>query len=181
MIAVEIFKAYDIRGIVGNTLDDDAVRLIARSIGSEALSLNIRTLALGRDGRLSGAHLAEIVSEEWLKMGMDVLDIGAVTTPMLYFTAHTKTEGSGVMITGSHNPPDYNGFKIMLGGETSAGERIQDLLHRIENNDFAPQSFSGSLNIAEVSDDYIMRIASDITLKRPMHIAVDAGNGIAGA
>lgn len=181
MIAQEIFKAYDIRGIVDTTLTDDAVRQIAKAIASEAIALNVTDIALGRDGRLSGPHLAEILAQEMMACGINVLDIGAVTTPMLYFTAHTQTNGSGVMITGSHNPKDYNGFKIMLAGETFAGEKIQNLLHRIQQQNFIQKEVSGSLKIAEISDDYILRIAQDIRPKRPMHIAIDAGNGIAGA
>ena len=148
MIAQEIFKAYDIRGIVDTTLTDDAVRQIAKAIASEAIALNVTDIALGRDGRLSGPHLAEILAQEMMACGINVLDIGAVTTPMLYFTAHTQTNGSGVMITGSHNPKDYNGFKIMLAGETFAGEKIQNLLHRIQQQNFIQKEVSGSLKIA---------------------------------
>ena len=181
MIAPEIFKAYDIRGIVDKTLTEQACSLIGRAIASEAISLNIDSIALGYDGRLSGTRLSEIISKELLVAGINVLLIKAVTTPILYYTAHTRTNGSGIMITGSHNPPDYNGFKIMLAGETYAGDKIQALLHRIQQQNFLQKNISGRLNIIDIADDYIQYISKDIQLTRPIKVAIDAGNGIAGA
>ncbi len=180
-IAAEIFKAYDIRGIVGETLSDDAAALIGRALAAEARACGVQTIALGRDGRLSGARLAAILAEALSSAGLQVLDVGMVATPMLYFAAHTRTAGSGIMITGSHNPPEYNGFKIMLAGETLAGERIQQLLQRIQQDDFAVPNHSGSVTRAEIADDYINHITRHIRLHRPLTIAIDAGNGVAGA
>lgn len=180
-IATEIFKAYDIRGITGSTLDDAAARNIARAVAAEAHALGVQSIALGRDGRLSGAGLADILRETFLAAGLEVWDAGMITTPMLYFTAHRHTRGSGVMITGSHNPPDYNGFKIMLAGETFAGARIQDLLRRIQKDDFAAQNLSGSLKTLDIAREYTDFMAAHVRLARPMEIAVDAGNGVAGA
>lgn len=180
-IAAEIFKAYDIRGIVGETLSDDAAALIGRALAAEARACGVQTIALGRDGRLSGERLAAILAEALSSAGLQVLDVGMVATPMLYFAAHTRTAGSGIMITGSHNPPEYNGFKIMLAGETLAGERIQQLLQRIQQDDFAVPNHGGSVTRAEISDDYINHITRHIRLQRPLTIAIDAGNGVAGA
>ncbi|MDO5686310.1 MAG: phosphomannomutase/phosphoglucomutase [Neisseria sp.] len=180
-IAPEIFKAYDIRGIVGTTLTDDAAALIGRALAAEARALGVDTVALGRDGRLSGARLAQILAAEFVAAGVNVCDLGMVATPMLYFAAHTRCGGSGVMITGSHNPPQYNGFKIMLAGETLSGERIQDLLRRIMRDDFAEKNLSGSLQNLDIEADYIQYITDHIRLQRPLTIAIDAGNGVAGA
>lgn len=180
-IAAEIFKAYDIRGIVDETLSDDAAALIGRALAAEARACGVQTIALGRDGRLSGERLAAILAAVLSSTGLQVLDVGMVATPMLYFAAHTRTAGSGIMITGSHNPPEYNGFKIMLAGETLAGERIQQLLQRIQQDDFAAPNHGGSVTRAEIADDYINHITRHIRLQRPLTIAIDAGNGVAGA
>ena len=144
-IARDIFKAYDIRGIVGKTLTNEAAYLIGRAIGTQAAEKNIRQIALGRDGRLSGPELMENLTRGITESGIDVLNVGMVATPMLYFAAWQHSEGSGVMITGSHNPPDYNGFKMMLGGETLAGELIQDLLAIIEKDVFNTSAKPGSV------------------------------------
>ena len=135
-IAPEIFKAYDIRGIVGKTLTEEAAYLIGRAFAARAAAQNIRAVAVGRDGRLSGPALSESLIRGLTDSGMDVTDIGMVATPMLYFAAVKECGGSGMMITGSHNPPDYNGFKMMLGGETLAGEAIQELLVSIRQEQF---------------------------------------------
>ena len=132
----EIFKAYDIRGIVGKTLTNDIIKTIGHSIGSEAQARGLTSIAIGRDGRLSGSELSHSLAEGIQESGINVLDVGMVATPMLYFAAHELCNYSGVMVTGSHNPPDYNGLKIVLGGETLAAESIQNLRVRIENNDF---------------------------------------------
>ncbi len=179
-ISPEIFKAYDIRGIVGKTLTEEACALIGRAIASEAISLDIESIALGYDGRLSGEGLSKIIIQELLNAGIKVLLVKAVTTPILYYTAHTRTNGSGIMITGSHNPPDYNGFKIMLAGETYAGDKIQTLLHRIQQQNFLHKNASGRLDIINIDDDYIQYISKNIKLTRPIKVAIDAGNGIAG-
>ena len=175
----EIFKAYDIRGIVGTTLTEDGVRLIGRALGSEARARGQKAIAVGRDGRLSGPSLAGALSDGLRATGIDVFDLGMVATPMAYFAAHHLGCGSAVSVTGSHNPPNYNGLKMVLGGTTLSGEDIQALRERIEREDFA--SGSGTLQQVDVRDTYLQRILSDVKLTRPMRIAIDCGNGVAGA
>ena len=116
--ARQIFKAYDIRGIVGDTLTSESVSMIGRAIGSEALDRQCDSVCIGRDGRLSGPELSGALADGLRQAGVNVIDVGQVTTPMLYFAAHFFGTGSGVMVTGSHNPPDYNGLKMVLGGVT---------------------------------------------------------------
>ena len=177
-IPPEIFKAYDIRGIVGRTLTPEIVELIGQAVGSEAAARKQRAIAVGYDGRLSGPELATALSNGIRKSGIDVIDVGRVTTPMVYFAAHHLGVDSGVAVTGSHNPPDYNGLKMVLGGETLAGETIQDLRRRIERGDFAHGA--GAYSKQDVTRDYIERIAGDVKLARPMKVIVDCGNGVAG-
>ncbi|MBI2224354.1 MAG: phosphomannomutase/phosphoglucomutase, partial [Betaproteobacteria bacterium] len=175
----EIFKAYDIRGIVGKTLTPPVVIAIGRAIGSEGRARGVREIAIGRDGRLSGPELSAALAEGIQAAGVDVVDVGSVATPMLYFAAHHLGSLSGVIVTGSHNPPDYNGLKVMLAGDTLAGDAIQELRQRIERGDVA--SGNGRYRTAGIAADYLTRIAGDVKLARPMKIAVDCGNGIAGA
>lgn len=185
-IAPEIFKAYDIRGIVGRTLTEEAVRLIGRALGSEAREqmqsgkiTGKPVFAVGRDGRLSGASFAAALAEGICASGVDVIDIGMVATPMTYFAAHHLGCGSAVSVTGSHNPPDYNGLKMVIGGVTLSGEAIQSLRQRIEERRFS--SGAGVIEHCDIGEDYLRRIAGDIRLARPMRIAIDCGNGVAGA
>jgi phosphomannomutase/phosphoglucomutase len=175
----EIFKAYDIRGIVGKTLTQPLVIAIGRAIGSEGRARGVREIAIGRDGRLSGPDLAAALAEGIQAAGVDVVDVGRVATPMLYFAAHHLGTLSGVMVTGSHNPPDYNGLKVMLAGDTLAGDAIQALRQRIERGDVA--AGDGRYRTADITADYLARITGDVKLARPMKIAVDCGNGVAGA
>ena len=169
----EIFKAYDIRGIVGKTLTPQIVEGVGQGLGSEARDRGGQAVCIGRDGRLSGPELAAALARGLQKAGVDVIDVGPVTTPMLYFAAHHFGTGSGVMVTGSHNPPEYNGLKMMLTGETLSGERIQQLRSRIERADL--RSGSGKLQSRDIGQIYIDRIAGDVKLRRPMRIAVDCG------
>lgn len=175
-----IFKAYDIRGIVGEQLNEASAEQIGQALGSEARARGLSRLCIGRDGRLSGAALAQALARGVLTAGVDVIDVGQVTTPMLYFAAQKLANGSGVMVTGSHNPPNYNGFKMMLGGETLFGELIQDLKRRIENQNFI-QASGGQIQHANIQHDYEHTILQDVKLSRRMKIAVDCGNGVAGA
>ncbi|MEK7772178.1 MAG: phosphomannomutase/phosphoglucomutase [Pseudomonadota bacterium] len=175
----EIFKAYDIRGIVGKTITVDHVEAIGHAIGSEAHARNLTSIAIGRDGRLSGAELSQALARGIQKSGVHVVDVGMVATPMLYFAAHELCQYSGVMVTGSHNPPEYNGFKIVLGGETLAADTIQALRLRIENNDFTHGA--GNYSGHDIVTAYLERITRDIHLTRPIKIIVDCGNGVAGA
>ncbi|WP_269724263.1 phosphomannomutase/phosphoglucomutase [Nitrosococcus watsonii] len=177
-IAPSIFKAYDIRGVVGKTLTPESVYEIGRAIGSEARAQSQQNIIVGRDGRLSGPELAHKLIEGLRATGCDVVDIGVVPTPLLYFAAQYLSTGSGVMLTGSHNPPDYNGMKIMLRGETLALEAIQALRRRIEAEDYTRGA--GDLQTVDVVPDYIERVTSDVKLTRPLKIVVDCGNGAAG-
>ena len=178
-VSQSMFRAYDIRGVLGKTLNADVARLIGRAIGSEMASRGLKTIAVGRDGRLSGPSLSAALIEGLRAAGADVTDIGAAPTPVLYFATQHLNLGSGVMVTGSHNPPDYNGFKIVLGGETLAEDAIQKLYKRIAEKDFT--SGSGQLEKHDLSNDYIERIVGDVRLHRPLKIVIDCGNGIPGA
>ena len=179
MLPTEIFKAYDIRGIVGRTLTPAIVQSIGRALGSLARERKRQTIAVGRDGRLSGPELLAALSDGIRSAGIDVVDVGMVATPMTYFAAEHLRTGCCVMVTGSHNPPDYNGLKMVIDATTLSGEDIQQLRARIERNDLA--SGNGTLSTADISRAYIDRIVGDIKLARPMRIAVDCGNGVAGA
>lgn len=178
-VPAEIFKAYDIRGIVGKTFTADIVEAIGHAIGSEARARNQKTIAIGRDGRLSGPDLAAALARGIQKSGVDVIDLGLVATPMLYFATYQLNTHSGVMVTGSHNPPDYNGLKMVLAGETLAAEQIQALRTRLLNEDL--EHGNGSYSAHDIGDEYIDRIVSDVKLARPMKVAVDCGNGVPGA
>jgi phosphomannomutase/phosphoglucomutase len=175
----EIFKAYDVRGVVGRTLTPDIVEGIGQAIGSEARDRGQSAVAIGRDGRLSGPELAAALARGLQKSGVDVVDVGMVATPVLYFAAHELKTHSGVMVTGSHNPPDYNGLKMVLGGETLAGEAIQKLRQRLVTGELL--SGNGALRTADVGEAYLARVAGDVKLARPMKVVVDCGNGVAGA
>jgi phosphomannomutase/phosphoglucomutase len=175
----EIFKAYDIRGIVGKALTAEVVEAIGHALGSEAVVRGQRAIAIGRDGRLSGPELVAALARGIRKSGINVIDVGLVATPMVYFAAYQLQTHCAVMLTGSHNPPDYNGLKMVLAGETLSGETIQKLRQRIEQNDLVHGA--GSYTQQDISADYLARIVSDIKLSRPMNITVDCGNGVAGA
>ena len=177
-IAPEIFKAYDIRGIVETALTPAAVEQIGRAFGTEALAKGTPRVAVGRDGRLSGPMLIEALAKGLRAAGCDVVDVGMVTTPMLYFAAYHLGTRSGIMVTGSHNPPEYNGLKMVLADEAIAGEAIQDLRKRIDRADFA--TGSGGLSTADVREAYLERVVGDIKLDRPIDLIVDSGNGVAG-
>ena len=177
-IPPEIFKAYDIRGVVADSLTPAVAQLIGRAIGSEARARGAGTVALARDGRLSGPALQTAVAEGLLASGCDVIDVGRCPTPVLYFAAHHLGTGSGVMVTGSHNPPDYNGLKIMLAGETLSGDAIQLLRERIVSGDLSEGR--GRYSRTEVVQSYLDRIAGDVRLARRLRVAIDCGNGVAG-
>ncbi|HEX7558465.1 MAG TPA: phosphomannomutase/phosphoglucomutase [Usitatibacter sp.] len=178
-IAPEIFKAYDIRGIVDRTLTEEACERIGRALATMGKARGMRRFVIGRDGRLSGPRLAKALARGLNAAGASVVDIGVVATPMVYFATHLFDTGSGVMVTGSHNPPEYNGLKMMVAGETLAAETIQDLRRIAEKGEFA--TGAGASETADVSAAYLDRIASDVKLARPMTIAIDCGNGSPGA
>ncbi|HBD38811.1 MAG TPA: phosphomannomutase/phosphoglucomutase, partial [Cupriavidus sp.] len=178
-----IFKAYDIRGIVGKTLTPEVARFIGLSFGSTAAEQGEKTVVVGRDGRLSGPDLLGGLVEGLRAAGLDVIDLGMVATPMVYFGTNIELDGrratSGIMVTGSHNPPDYNGFKMVLGGKAIYGEQIQALRQRIDAGNFTKDA--GAYKLVDVRQQYLDHIVGDVKLARPMKIALDAGNGVAGA
>lgn len=175
----EIFKAYDIRGVAGKTLSAKNVETIGQAIGSEAIARGHREIVAARDGRLSGPELVAALIRGLTRSGIDVIDVGCVTTPMAYFAAHHLGTQAAVMLTGSHNPPEYNGLKIVIGGQALYGAAIQSLRQRIERGEL--HCGAGRCRQQDIADAYLDRIASDVSLARPMRIAVDCGNGIAGA
>jgi phosphomannomutase/phosphoglucomutase len=174
----EIFKAYDIRGVVGKTLTPPIVELIGQAIGSETLARGGKKVAIGYDGRLSGPELSGALARGIQASGADVVEVGRVTTPMVYFATHHLKTGSGVAVTGSHNPPEYNGLKIMICGETLYGEQITALHTRIEKGDLARGK--GGIEKQAIADAYRTRVTGDIKLARPMKLIVDCGNGVPG-
>ena len=177
-----IFKAYDIRGVVGQTIDETFAEHLGRAFGSEAVAAGEKAVAVGRDGRLSGPGLAGALMRGLASTGLDVVDIGAATTPMLYYLAATRgAHGcrSGIQVTGSHNPKDYNGFKMVLSGRAIYGEDIQRLHRRIEDEDYTRAP--GRIAMMDINAEYLHRITGDCKLARKMKIVVDSGNGIPGA
>jgi phosphomannomutase len=177
-----IFKAYDIRGVVDRTIDETFAGHLGRAFGSEALAAGERAVAVGRDGRLSGPALGGALMRGLASTGLDVVDLGAVTTPMLYYVAATRGQHgctSGIQVTGSHNPKDYNGFKMVMAGAAIYGEAIQRLRRRIEAEDYTHGT--GRIAAMDIGGEYRHRIVSDCRLARPMKVVVDSGNGIPGA
>ena len=175
-----IFKAYDIRGVVPSTIHETMAEALGKAFGMAALAEGEKAVAVGRDGRLSGPSLSAALMRGLAATGIDVIDVGMVTTPMLYFAASTLA-GSGIQVTGSHNPKDYNGFKMVLAGRAIYGEDIQALRRVIEGEDWVLPAQGGSIRQVDVGTAYRDRIVSGIKLERPMKIVVDSGNGIAGA
>lgn len=178
-ICASIFRMYDIRGLVDDTLTEQGVRLIGRALGSEVLAQGQQTIVMGRDARLSACRFRDCLLQGLLSTGLNVIDIGQVPTPLVYFAACTLAEvNSGVVITGSHNAPSYNGIKMVVDGRTLFGEAIQSLYQRILQDDFL--TGAGQLSYQNVAPAYVQTIASDIQLSRPLKVVVDAGNGVAG-
>ncbi len=178
-LAASIFKAYDIRGIVPSTLNEAVAEALGRAFGTIARREGETTIAVGRDGRLSGPALSAALVRGLVAAGVQVIDVGAVTTPLLYFAAHTLCR-SGIQITGSHNPKDYNGFKMVMGGRAIYGEEIQ-ALRRVMESESWEDAAGGNVRQTDVLPAYRARITSDVRLARPLRIVVDSGNGIAGA
>ena len=178
-ISATIFKAYDIRGIVPSTLTEEVALGLGRAFGTIALSQGQTTVAVGRDGRLSGPMLSAALMRGLQEAGVAVIDVGMVTTPILYFAAATLCQ-SGIQVTGSHNPKDYNGFKMVMGGKAIYGEEIQALRRMMESESWVLKA-GGSYKAVDVVGAYTDRIVGDIKLARPIKIAVDSGNGVAGA
>jgi phosphomannomutase len=180
-LSPSIFKAYDIRGVVPTTLTEEVAYALGRAFGTVALREGEATVAVGRDGRLSGPGLSAALVRGLTAAGVDVIDIGPATTPMLYFAASTLC-ASGIQVTGSHNPKDYNGFKMVMGGRAIHGEEIQALRRLMESSGYGPApARHGTVRLVNVLAPYRDRIAGDVRLARPMKIVIDSGNGIAGA
>ncbi|MGY6129469.1 phosphomannomutase/phosphoglucomutase (plasmid) [Paraburkholderia strydomiana] len=186
MISKSIFKAYDIRGVIGKTLDADAARSIGRAFGSEVRAQGGDAVVVARDGRLSGPELIQALSDGLRAAGVDVVNVGMVPTPVGYFAASVPLQLEGgerridscIVVTGSHNPPDYNGFKMVLRGSAIYGDQILALHQRIVDENFSEGS--GTYAEYDIADAYLERIASDVKLARPIKIVVDTGNGVAG-
>ena len=178
-LPTEIFKAYDIRGIVGKTLTAPIVEHIGRGLGTLALEADCDTVAIGCDGRLSGPELKAALAAGIQSSGANVIDIGLVTTPLTYFAAAHLGTRCSAMVTGSHNPPDYNGLKMVIADETLSGATIQQLRERITIGDV--RHGAGRCSVADIGGAYFDRVVGNVRLARPMSIAIDAGNGIAGA
>ncbi|XDY96602.1 phosphomannomutase/phosphoglucomutase [Pseudomonas benzenivorans] len=177
-LPADIFRAYDIRGVVGSSLTAETAYWIGRAVGSQSLAQGEANVAVGRDGRLSGPELMQQLIQGLLDCGCTVSDVGMVPTPVVYYAANILAGKSAVMLTGSHNPPDYNGFKIVIAGDTLAGEQIQALKARIDANDLV--SGVGSVEEVEVLQRYFKQIRDDIALAKPLRVVVDCGNGAAG-
>jgi phosphomannomutase / phosphoglucomutase len=182
-VPASIFKAYDIRGIINETLNPQIAHAIGQAFGSQMRDLGETDVVIGRDGRLSGPELIEALTKGLLSTGINVIDLGMVATPMVYFAAN-QTLGSiqpksGIMITGSHNPSNYNGFKMVLGGAAIYGEQIQSLRKQIEGEHF--HQGTGQRSTFNIFPQYLKYIVGDVRLARPMKIAVDCGNGVGGA
>ena len=175
-----IFKAYDIRGIVGKTLTADVARAVGQALGTLAVRAGISEFCVGRDGRLSGPELAGALIEGLAAAGVNVINIGMAPTPVLYFATTYFKNGSGVAVTGSHNPADYNGFKMMLGGLTLFGEGIAQLADMIDSGDLITAEQPGTVREVDVIGPYLEKVASDVKLARPLKVAVDCGNGVTG-
>jgi len=175
-----IFRAYDIRGVVGQTLDADVARLIGQAIGTVMAERGQRSAVVGRDGRLSSPAMAKALIEGLRKAGRDVIDIGPAPTPLVYFGTYHLRTGCGVAVTGSHNPPDYNGFKIVVAGETLSGEAIHDLYARIAENRLTHGETLGQVTQRDIKPDYIARVAGDIQIERKLKVVIDCGSGIGG-
>ncbi len=177
-VSEEIFRAYDIRGIAGQTLTNDTAMQIGLAIGSESYDRGEQTIIVARDGRLSSPELSQALIRGLAASGRDVIDIGVVPTPVCYFASEHLRVSSCVMVTGSHNPGNHNGFKIVIGGNTLAGDEIKGLFHRIENQNFL--SGTGNTTTQDVSSAYLARVCDDVKAQRPLKIVIDCGNGVAG-
>jgi phosphomannomutase/phosphoglucomutase len=177
-IPKEIFRAYDIRGIVDETFTDDNIYTIGLAFGSEVLERGQNKIVVGRDGRLSGPRLSKALIAGILASGCDVIDIGEVTTPILYYMAAIMDSHSGVMLSGSHNPPNYNGIKMVIDGDTLYGEAIQNIYQRIVGQNF--KFGAGKSTPTPIINDYVQRVVSDVKLEKPLKIIIDCGNGVGG-
>ena len=175
-----IFKAYDIRGVVDKTLTEDVARAVGRVLGSLAVEANVSAFCVGRDGRLSGERLMNALVEGIASTGMKVLDVGAVPTPVLYYATKYFNCGTGVAVTGSHNPPEWNGLKMMVAGITLFADAIQDIRRRVEVQDWIEATVPGGVEKVDAVTPYVEKALAGIKIERRLKVAADAGSGIAG-
>ncbi len=175
----DIFRQYDIRGIVGQDLTPETVELLGKGIGTYFRQKGRREVSLGRDGRLSSPQFAESFTAGLLSTGCNVTDLGTIPTPLLYFSIYFKNYEAGVMITGSHNPPEYNGFKLMLGEDTLFGENIQDIFFLIRSGQFYEED-GATKRTYDIAPEYEKYVLNTVSLQKKLKIVVDAGNGVAG-
>jgi len=174
-----VFKAYDIRGVYPSQIDGSFAQSLGQAFGLQVLKNGEKSVSIGRDGRLSGPTLLNALAQGLMQVGVDVIDIDLCTTPMLYFAAHTLTQ-SGIQITGSHNPKDYNGFKMVLGGRALYGQAIKDL-HALMQEDHSQGVTPGSYTATSIFEAYQKQIVQTVQLERPIRVVIDSGNGVAGA
>ena len=175
-----IFRAYDIRGIASEDLSDEFVSSLGSSLSHKIKKLGLKQVAVARDGRLSGERICSALVKSFLDNGINVINVGMVPSPLLYFAVEKFNTENGVMITGSHNPKEYNGFKIILGGKTIFGQEIQDIRNDMLQGASSKKTKKGNLEEIDILDDYINELRNNISLKRPMKICLDCGNGVAG-
>ena len=175
-----IFRAYDIRGIASKDLSDEFVTSLGSALSHKIKKLGLKQVVVARDGRLSGARICSTLIESFLDNGINVKNVGMVPSPLLYFAVEKFNTKNGVMITGSHNPKEYNGFKIILGGKTIFGQEIQDIKNDILHGIISKEIKKGNLEEIDILDDYINELRNNISLKRPMKICLDSGNGVGG-
>jgi phosphomannomutase/phosphoglucomutase len=175
-----IFRAYDIRGIASEDLSDEFVVSLGSSLSQKIKKLGLKQVAVARDGRLSGERICSALIESFLDNGINVINVGMVPSPLLYFAVEKFNTSNGVMITGSHNPKEYNGFKIILGGKTIFGQEIQDIKNDLLQGTRLTEIKKGNLEEIDILDDYINELGNNISLKRPMKICLDCGNGVGG-
>jgi len=177
-IQKNIFRAYDIRGIVGEGITEKNIILIGTAIGTRIRAENSKQVIVARDGRLSGPFLHKALLTGLLQSGCEIYDVGCVPTPLLYFATKHLQIGSAIMLTGSHNPAEYNGLKVMINNKTLYNEKILDLYNIIQNETFI--TGEGSLATKEIMPVYIEAIKANISLKKPLKIVIDCGNGVTG-
>lgn len=177
-ISKEIFRAYDIRGVVGTQLNEDVVEQIGLAVGTETLAQGCNKIVIARDGRLSGPSLAAAFTRGLIKTGVHIIDVGCVPTPVLYFATYYYNTGCGAMLTGSHNPGHYNGIKLMIAGKTISGNDIQNLYSRIKAQDYVYNTGTYQENF--IIEEYITDVCSKIKLNKKLKIVIDTGNGVAG-
>jgi len=175
-----VFRAYDIRGIIGKELDEDAFYTVGKAVASELIALDKTGICIGRDARLTSASLAKALTQGLIDSGIDVFDLGEIPSPIMYYATKTSGVDSGLMVTGSHNPAEYNGIKMVIAGKTLVESDITRLYERVQSQNFQQRTSPGMVVDFPITEKYAARIKSDISLKRKLKVVVDCGNGVAG-